>query len=51
MFGLGLVLFELKKKLDFKNILLVNLLKNMLELNSINRFSVEECLEHFYIDN
>jgi len=51
VFGLGLVLFELKKKLDFKNILLVNLLKNMLELNSINRFSVEECLEHFYIDN
>jgi len=51
IFGLGLVIFELKKKLKIKDILLVNLLKNMLELNSINRFSVDECLEHFYIDN
>jgi len=51
VFGLGLVLFELKKILNIKDILLVNLLKNMLELNSINRFSADECLEHFYIEN
>ena len=51
VFGLGLVLFELKKILNIKDILLINLLKNMLELNSINRFSVDECLEHFYIEN
>ena len=51
IFGLGLVIFELKKTLKIKDILLVNLLKNMLELNSINRFSVDECLEHFYIEN
>lgn len=49
IFSLGLILFEIKKKLQYKNILLVNLLKNMLEINSINRYSIDECLNHIYI--
>ena len=43
-------MIELKKKLNIKDILLVNLLKNMLEINSMNRFSIEDCLAHIYIN-
>lgn len=50
IFSLGLILFELKKKNNIKDILLVNLLKNMLEINSINRFSIDDCLSHIYIN-
>ena len=51
IFSLGLVLFEIKKLLNIKDILLVNLLKNMLELNSINRYSIDDCMEHYYIEH
>jgi len=51
IFGLGLVIFEIAKKLNIQNILLLNLIKNMLEFNSINRFSIEDCIDHYYINN
>lgn len=50
IFSLGLIMFELKKKMNIKDILLVNLLKNMLEINSINRFSIDDCLNHIYVN-
>ena len=50
IFSLGLNIFELKKKLKIKDILLVNLIKNMLELNSIDRYSIDDCLKHIYLN-
>ena len=51
IFSLGLVIFEITKKLNIKNILILNLIKNMLEFNSINRFSIDDCIDHYYINN
>ena len=50
IFSLGLNIFELKKKIKIKDILLVNLIKNMLELNSIDRYSIDDCLKHIYLN-
>ena len=48
IFSLGLSIFEMKNELNIKNILLTNLLKNMLELNSLNRYNIIECYDHIY---
>ena len=48
IFSLGLTLFEVKNELEIKDILLTNLLKKMLELNSINRININECLDRLY---
>ena len=48
IFSLGLTIFEMKNELDIKDMLLTNLLKKMLELNSINRNNIDECCDHIY---
>jgi serine/threonine protein kinase len=48
IFSLGLTIFEMKEELGVKDILLTNLIKNMLELNSINRININKCCNHLY---
>ena len=50
IFSLGLTIFEMKNELNIKDILLTNLLKKMLELNSINRININECYSHIYLN-
>lgn len=46
IFSTGLVIFEITKILEINDILVVNLIKNMLELNSINRYNIDDCINH-----
>ena len=48
IFSTGLVIFEISSYLDINNILLVNLIKNMIELNSINRYNIDDCIKHIF---
>lgn len=44
IYSLGLVFFEMVIDLKSDNLLLIKLIKNMLELNSIDRYSIKDCL-------
>ena len=44
IYSLGLVFFEMIVDLKSDNLLLIKLVKNMLELNSIDRYSIKDCL-------
>ena len=44
IYSLGLVFFEMIIDLKTENILLIQLVKHMLELNSIDRYSIKDCL-------
>lgn len=44
IYSLGLVFFEIIVDLKSENMLLIKLVKNMLELNSIDRYSIKDCL-------
>ena len=44
IYSLGLIFFEMVINLKSDNLLLIKLIKNMLELNSINRYSIKDCL-------
>ena len=44
IYSLGLVFFEIVIELKSENLLLIKLIKNMVELNSIDRYSIKDCL-------
>jgi serine/threonine protein kinase len=51
VYSLGLVFFDMYQYFKFDDIFLVNLIKNMLQLNYINRMNVTQCLKHQYVTN
>ena len=46
IFSTGLVFFEISKYLEINDILLINLIKNMIEFNSIDRYNIDDCKSH-----
>ena len=46
IYSLGLVCFEIYMELKIENVLITELIKNMLELYSMDRYSIKDCLNH-----
>ena len=51
VYSLGLVFFDMYQYFKLDDIFLVNLIKNMLQLNYINRMNVTQSLKHQYVTN
>jgi serine/threonine protein kinase len=51
VYSLGLVFFDMCHYFKLDDIFFINLIKNMLQLNYINRINVTQCLKHQYITN
>ena len=51
IFSLGLVFFDLQYYFKTNDIVFVNLIKNMIEFTYINRFNINQCLNHQYLQN